>query len=432
VVQKLLRNGAADLLVSLTLFLGLLLLDRLALPGFAVPGVFGLLVAVSLCVSLMRTLLFGCPTYFETAMVADATLRLKERVSSALYVRDLMLTGTQERFDDDIQALLERDAAVVLKDVSPKEHFPLRWPRQAPWLALILLLSGLLALWLPSYDFLGIGRRETAGKELKNAVEEKQKELDRRLAELEKEAEEKRTPEAKELLELLRREELKNEQKPVGENPAAQNNAGDKSPGNPQKVAMVELARREDGLKKGLESEKFDKLKDARKALEKLGLKDAKLTRKLQSALKEGDFEKAKKELESLQDEFEKLSKKAASELTPEEKERLSQLADELSKLSRDAGALSNLSQALSKASAGLSAGDMAQALEGMNLSEEELDSLSKLKSEMGILDQALELVKLSKEELSQLCPQCGTPSCPDCGKPQCGCSKPGMKPGGT
>ena len=167
--------------------------------------------------------------------------------------------------------------------------------------------------------------------------------------------------------------------------------------------------------------------------MKSLELKNSEVTRKVTEALKEGDFEQAKKALDDLKDELSKLAGKKPSELSAEEKARMEKLSAELSRLSKNSPALSRLSSALSRASSQLNSSDLSSALDSLSASQDEFESLTKLAQEMDVLDQALELVQLSKEELAELqaCPECGTPYCPDCGKPQCGC-KPGLKPGGT
>lgn len=445
VVQRFFDHAAFDLAAALLLFLLVLAADRVAAPGLASFGLFGLFLLAAAAVSAARTFLFRFPSLFQAAVLADRRLELKERVASALYARELLGagetgcrgetgrwgTGGVLAFHADLGWLLEREAAAALERAALAERFPFRLPRRAALAALALLLAnGMLALWLPSYDLFGIARREAAKKELQLSVEEKKKELDRRLAELAEQAEEKRTPEAKKLLELLRAQAVEQEKKKE-ENAGAQSTPGEKEPGDPQKQAMVELGRREEEIKKGLQGEKFDKLKDSLKALEKLGLREAKLTRKLASALKEGNFEKAKQELDSLRDDFEKLSRKESSQLTPAEKERLEALARELERLAKESNSLDRLGRELAKAGASMSAKDFPQAFQGLDAAGNELESLASLASEMDLLDQALELVRMSKDDMARICPQCGTPYCPDCGKPQCAC-KPGQKPGGT
>jgi hypothetical protein len=420
VLDRLLRNASADLLVSLSLLVLLLVADRVFFPGLVTLRVLGAVLLVSLAVSMARTVLLAPVSLFRAAVIADSRLRLKERISSAVY------RGTET--EDGWGRLIEADAVHALERVRLAEHFPVRPSRLLAWTLIPLAVLGIVSLYVPSFDVLGVGARKEASAKERAAVEEKEKKLEKDLAALEKKAEERSLEEAKKLLELLRQHALKEKPKePAGEKKAE---PGDR---DPKTDALVSMTRLEDEIKKAAEGKKLEPLKEATKALKALDLKEADLTRKLREALKEGDFQKAKKALDELKDEAATLSAKKPSDLTKEEKERLQKLAQELGKLSTDSKALSKLSSALSKASSGLSAKDFPNALESLEMSSDELESLARLADEMDLLDQALELVKLSKEDLARLmsCPECGTPYCPDCGKPQCSC-KPGQKPGGT
>lgn len=426
VLDRLLRSASADLLVSVSLLAGLLIADRAFFPGLVTLEVLGAVILVSLAVSIARTILVAPVSLFRAAVIADSRLRLKERISSAV-----CFPPEGGRLRDEREGwgrLIEADAARALERVRLEEHFPVRPSRLLAWTLIPLAVLGIVSLYVPSFDLLGLGTRKEASAKARAAVEEKEKKLDEDLAALEKKAEERSLEEAKKLLELLRQHALKEKPKdPAGEKKA--------EPGarDPKTEALVSMTRLEDEIKKAAEGKRLEPLKEARKALKALELKDADLTKKLREALKEGDFEKAKKALDEIKDEAASLSAKKPSELTKEEKERLQKLAEELGKLSMDSKALSKLSSALSRASSGLSAKDFPGGLEDLKLSSEELESLAKLAAETDLLDQALELVKLSKEDLARLmsCPECGTPYCPDCGKPQCSC-KPNQKPGGT
>jgi hypothetical protein len=429
VLDRLFRNAAADLLLSLSILVALLVADRVFFPGLVTLQVLGAVLLVSLAVSLARTVLLAPVSLLSAAVTADSRLRLKERVSSAMYRGGTDRTaGVEGR--DGWGRLIEADATHALARVRLTEHFPVRPPRLLAWTLIPLAVLGIVSLYVPSFDVLGVGARKEASAKAKAAVEEKEKKLEEDLAALEKKAEERALEEAKKLLELLRQHALKRDLEP--KDPAGEKKA---EPGarDPKTEALVSMTRLEDEIKKAAEGKKLEPLKEAAKALKALDLKEADLTRKLREALKEGDFKKAKKALDDLKEEAASLAAKKPSEMTKEEKERLQKLADELGKLSSDSKALSKLSSALAKASSGLSAKDFPNALESLQMSGEELESLARLADEMDLLDQALELVKLSKEDLARLmsCPECGTPYCEDCGKPQCNC-KPSQKPGGT
>ena len=416
--RRLLENIASDLVIALSLFLVVLCCSRLLLPGLADPWLLFAILATSLVVSGFRTLAFQIPTRFDASVALDRTLALKERVASA-YVTEEDSSAELEA----VRTLLCRDAAGRLNELRPGIHFPIRLPKAFRSVALLLVVCSVVALWLPTYDFLGTNRSAVATTALKDALEREKEDLARKFAELEKKLAEKKDSDSKDLLALLRPEVAN--QSEQGEKKKSPPEAGAQSarpvgkrPADPRKAALVEFSRREEAIRKGMRKEDFKKLENARKALQTLGLKDVRLTRKLREALKEGEFEKAQKELEALRKKLDRLAKKKPSELSAEEKKELADLQEELAKLSRDAAAMKKLSGGLSRASSGLKAGDLGEGLEGLELSLEDLGDLASLQGDMDTLEQALQLVQASKQQAAGLCKKCG--------------AKPGSRPGGT
>lgn len=410
-------------------------MDRVLLPGLAAPSLFGVALSLSLAVSFVRTCALGRPSLFDVAVLADERLGFRERVSSALHVQGLVAAASAERpassAERELEALLGSQAAGCLERAVFAESFPLRLPRVCLWAAALALVNWGLSCWLPSFDIMGVGGEAAATARSRKAVEEEKKNLERRLAALEKEAEKNGALEERKLLELLREALKEAARENAATEAGKERSPGGAQAGSPQKEAMVQLTRHDDRLREGRESKKFESLERALESLKALKLTEAQLTRELKKALKEGDFEKAGTELAKLKERVEALSKKDSSQLTPGEEAELRQLADELARLARDSSALSSLSQALSSSSNAMNAGDFSAALDGMSLSAEEISRLSQLASEMEVLDQALDLVRLSKAALAEMCPECGTRYCPECLEPQCAC-KPGSKPGGT
>jgi hypothetical protein len=421
--DRLLRNAALDLFIALSLLAVLVAADRVFFPGTVTLFLAGAFLVAALLVSVVRTLFRTPLDTFHMALLADSRLALKERVSSAVFIA--RSGGRGDAAGGEWERLIALDAARSLSGADLRRSFPIRAPRLLAWALIPLFLAGSLSLWLPVVDLLGIGARRQASLALKKAVAEEEKKLDEKMEELAKKTED---PEMKKLLAAL----AKRAQEKPEDPPGSPRQPSEKSAGEPKKEALVELTRREDEIKKGLEGKKFDPLKDAKKAFESLELKDSEATKKLREALKEGDFKKAKQELDQLREEVAALAKKE-NELTPEDKGRLQKLAKELARLASDSKALSQLGSSLSSASSSLNSREFAESLDRLQMSAEELESLSRLADDADLLDQALELVKLAREDLADLksCPQCGTPYCQDCGKPQCSC-KPGTKPGGT
>ena len=423
IADRFLRNASTDLAISMAFLAGLVVVDRVLLPGSLRPAMAMGLILASIAVSLVRTAILARLDLFHTALLADSRLKLKERVSSAVFIAE---TGPPDPGSSWHQ-LIAHDAERSLAGVRLEESFPLRAPRRSlAWLGAVSIACAALVLWFPAFDVLGIATRKEAAAKTKEAVREEEKKLDEKMAELVRKADD---PELRKLLEALARTAIE-PRKP--EAPGEKQKA-EPATGDPKKEALVNLSRREDELRQARTGEKLKPLEDARRAFEKLPLKDADLSKKLREALKEGKFEEAKKELDALKDEIADLSKKRPEEMTEAEKEKLSKLASELARLASDSKTLSKLSQSLSNASSGLSSKDFQGSLESLELSREELESLARLAQDADVLDQALELVQLTKEDLQSLqsCPECGTAYCKDCGKPQCAC-KPGNKPGGT
>jgi hypothetical protein len=419
--DRFLRAASVDLIVSVSMLAGLLALDRCFFPGLVGWKVVAAVLGVSLAVSALRVALGQRVVRMDAALAVDQRLQTRERLASAVHLETALPAGSE------IQTLIARDAARSLKGRSAKEFFPVQLPRRAAWVLVPAAAALALALWLPSFDFLGQNARSEASTHASKQLDVAKKELDAKLDELAKEAERKGLPDARAVLELLGKEPPQQASPQDAKSPQPeQRNASSPSPGDMHREALVELSRREDTLRKALGDEKLDPLRQARKALENLDLKGPELTRKMQEALKEGDFSKAKEELSALSKELEALAKKSPEQLTAAEKQKLGQLSQELSKLSRNAGALSKLSKSLSTASNQLAGLEVPEALQTLEAdSKDELERLSKLSEELAMLDDALELVKDSKDELAQLgseCPECGKGYCPDCGKPRCDC----------
>ena len=278
-----------------------------------------------------------------------------------------------------------------------------------------------LWLWMPGLDVLGLRVDREAEAEVRREVEKEKKSLQDKLDEIAAEAKREDLPDLQKLIDSMR-QQVENKKK----DGQATKRPKEVGAGDAKKRELVKLTQREDLLKRARDAAKFQ---NARKALEQLSrtrLKNSDLTRKLLDALKKRDLKRARKELDALKNKIGKLAKKDLKRLTKEEKAELQKLAAELGKLSDKLNSMKGLSKALKNAASGLKASDLSKALQGMKLSDEELDQLAKQMQEMDLVERSLELVKLSKEQLSKLQKH----HCPDCGKPKP--NKPGQKPGGT
>ncbi|MBI4583466.1 MAG: hypothetical protein HY717_05540 [Planctomycetes bacterium] len=417
-LNRLLAAVFFDGLVALGLFAAYLLLDRLVFVGLDALLVFAILQGTALAASLARVGIFRRLSPFQAAALVDDRLRLKDRVASAVFVRE----GSAEPFGiaaprplEPWRLLVERDGARALEGLDLKQSFPVRLPRQAAWAAAALLAVALIPIAVPQLDLLGLRRARAAEAQMK---EEVQKEIDhfkKQIEELKKENPKVEDPELKKLLEALANQNrLANREEPPKKDLPEE--PGDQT----KKEALTQFTRLEEALKQSLEKAEFKDLKNLFDNF-KAG-NSAALTRPLQEALKEGKFDQAGEELKKLKDDLEKLlKKKEAGELSKEEMERLEKLASELARLSKSAASLSRLSKSLSSLSGSLSLGDLAQALENLEQADTDLETLQQLMEQMQFLDQSLELAQFAKGELGKL------HRCPNCGK-----LRKGDQPGGT
>ena len=433
-------------LVGLIVIAVAVLLDRLVFPGLFRWELAALILGLSFVVTAWKTFGRGGVSLFHAAVAADSRLGLKERVASACCTHSFEAGGTLPRnrrvlprnaedsgsrlasmtdSNREWETLVVQDASRSVEGVAVSEAFPVGPRRRTLWFGLPVVVGVALAFLVPRYDPLGLRAGDEPEDALvKMAMAEEKKKLDEELEELLKKAEEQDAEEAKNLLKLLTEQAAKREKARSGPSDPqkAQGKKGQKN--GPQKSALLELARREDVLKKGLGSKKFRALKKALKELQGMQVKSAQYTRALQAALKDGDFAKAKKELAALKKRLAKLSGKKRSELTAKEKELLRKLQEELSRLSRDGGALAQLAPNLSSLASSLGGGDLEQMLANMGKFDMDLDSLAKMSNDLDFLNQALQMIKLSKEDLAKLAQH----KCPNCGK-KLGKSN---KPGGT
>ncbi len=385
---------STHLLVFLSLFTGYFLAQRL----FSFPDhtLAVLIAALSLAVlsTLLRVIWLLRFSLFDAAVLADDRLRLKERASSAFYLRQ----QPDPLRDPAWSELIQRDGERSLAGGDLKKHFPIRIPWSARWILAPVALTLLFTL-IPPIDLLGLRENRLIDAALRKEVERKRDELAEKLEELRKEAK-KSDPEVEKALEAFKKSDLekkKGELPPKGE--------------DVKREAMVKFTRLEEAVKKSLSRERFDRLKQFLDRFPPGSMSRSPLTGKIREALKEGDFAKAQSELGKLSEDLRALLKKKESgELSKEDEEKLKNLSEELQRLSRDAKLLSNLAGALQGASMSMSAGDLSKALENLQGLDGELLRLDRLAEEMKFLEDALELAQLSLDDLGKLhkCPNCG------------------------
>jgi hypothetical protein len=429
---RLLRALSLDALIFASLFALALAAERM----FAF-GLDSLLVLAScgglwLVTSLSRTFLFGGVDESAAATATDVRLGLKERVASAVYLRDGLRKGKRKgpesrqdsAWGDEWGNAVYQDSVDALRDADVKKHFPLRIPRMI-WLATApVFIAAALWIWMPHLDLLGYDAERQAEAAMRKDVAEAKKDAISELRRLEAQAEDEQNTELQKLVEELRKQmeqhSTQNPQKGKQSEPSGE---------QAKKRALTQISKQLGNIRKQLSNEK--KFQEARKTLQQMqraSLKDAKLTRKLLSALKRRDLKQAGKELQALQKELQSLAdkKKSPKGHNKDEKKRLQQMSEELSQLSRRMKASRGLSGGLGQASKGMKGMNFQQANDGLQLSRKELDALAKTLDKMDMLQKAQNALQKAQQKLSKI----NKHKCPNCGKKRA--SKPGQKPGGT
>src|SRR5262249_13758981 len=153
-----------------------------------------------LLATLVRAALLLRFSLFEAALLADDRLRLKERVSSALY----LAAGREAGRDPAGGELIRRDGERCLAGSDLRAHVPPGLRPLAGWVLARAALSVLLAL-IPPVDLLGLNRSRLADSAMKKEVDRKKEELAKKLEELRKEAKKPVDPLVEKLLESLKK-----------------------------------------------------------------------------------------------------------------------------------------------------------------------------------------------------------------------------------
>lgn len=119
--------------------------------------------------------LYHRPTRHEAAVAIDDKLQLKEKFSTALYVRPSA---------DPFAAAAVRDAEHTADNVSLHRQFPVRFPRAAVATVVVAVLAGLTTR-LGAMDVFGVQHRKVVAAEQEKARNETEREVKRALAVIE-------------------------------------------------------------------------------------------------------------------------------------------------------------------------------------------------------------------------------------------------------
>lgn len=322
------------------------------------------------------------------AVLIDERLSLKERISTALAVKD--------RSDGFARAAVA-DAVVTAKDPRTREalgrHFAVRAPNNS-WIAPLIAAFAVGAWFLPQWDLLAPEEPTQAITAAKNDV---------KVAETE----------VRKILE--KNDALKELGKKLGD-VSGESLSPDELPKTPEEIRQDALKKFTDAQKKltditkGEDAQKLDTLKNQ---LASLDAPEGKETTDLSKALKDGDFKGAQEALEKLKEAAAKDPAKAA-----EIEKQLGDLSKQIEKLSENKAGLES---ALKKANLDPKLAGNKEALEralenSKNLSEQQKQDIRK----------SAEAQRRAQEKMQELSKACNGA----CNNP--GGQKAGSKPGGS
>ncbi len=283
---------------------------------------------------------------FDAAVRADETLGLKERLSSALLIR-------QPRNEAEIAVL--QDASQTAEGIRPLRHFPSNLKREFRWAA--IPLTALVALWLlmPQFDL--VAKRAEKKTELMEVKTQVKKEAAKELEGLAKQV--------AETTELKQTQLAKDVQIEMA---ALAKKIGEKQVDSEE--AMAKLSKMSDKI--------AERQADLEKKLAKAGnmqnLGEGKMTREISKALEKGNFAKAADALEELKKKME------SGQLSKEEKESLQK---EMKAMAEKMGKDSPAGKALAKAAEKMAEGKMAEAMGEMENAMGEMKDMEAMLKEM-------------------------------------------------
>jgi hypothetical protein len=130
----------------------------------------GASVVAALAYAIMRR-----PSPHEAAVAIDAKLSLKEKFSTALYVRPST---------DPFAAAAVRDAERTAENVSLHNQFPVQFPRPAVF-TLAVAVVAFATTWLPAMDLFGTQERQRKAAQEKQVRQQVEKEVKKALAVIE-------------------------------------------------------------------------------------------------------------------------------------------------------------------------------------------------------------------------------------------------------
>jgi len=255
---------------------------------------------IAAATATMIIALLNRPSQMQSAIELDQRFGLRERISSAL------LMEPAER-ESAIGAALVQDAQAKAERIDVRDQFPVRFSPQAPWV--LLPLTACIALfWVPDAELPAIAKLPGSASERLNNIKNQTKPI---LAQIKKQRESLEEKGLQDAADEFKKIEKKLEELQKSETLDSKKLLSD----------FNEIKKEVDRRKEALGGS--DNLK---KAMENLKQLDKGPADKMASALKDGDFDKASKELEKMLDQMK------SDKLSEEQKQQLAKQLEQMQK----------------------------------------------------------------------------------------------------
>lgn len=329
-------------------YAGLVLVSRL----WGLEWPLSLMAAAGAGLALVASLvwsLIGRPGRHTAAAALDAAAGLRERVSSGLYC-----TTSEDPFERAVY----QDAQRVAGSIAVGQHLKLRFPFQAVYSGLAVLVAGIMLL-LPD----GMLEETQAHQEKLAAhqVAKTQVEVQKRLQPIKKLAE--TNPALKDL-----KEELERLDTPLTKMD---------QPQNIRHEALKKIDKMADALREQQAGERYDKVNEMKKMLRGIKQQNEGMTENLSKALADGNFKAAQEEIKQLQEKLATLKHQEDQQMVKQLEEQLKDLAKQLDKVADDKVMKEKLEQA------GLKKEDIEKMLQ--NLSKKDMEQIKKELEKSGL-----------------------------------------------
>lgn len=408
--------------ISLAIAAGLIALDRFYPMGVEewVWGV-GALV-VGLAAAIAWSILTGHGS-LDAAIEIDRRFHLKERVSSTLALSD-------EELETESGQALVADAVRRVERINLTEHFRVSPDRRLLYPLVSALAAALVVLFVHPAQTPAVVAN-TAGNS--QQVKKTTKQLQGKLVEQRRKAEQQGLEDAKELFRQLERdiEGLTNQTKSERKEALVKLNDLSRQVAERRgQLAGADALRKQlkelDDLSKGpadrmledIAKGNFDKALEELKKL-KSDLASGKLTPEQQKQLAR-QLDELKKKLEDLaraqkdaEKELENRVEKARQAGREDEANQLQQRLNELRQQGRQMNQLENLAQKLGQCAQCLNDGNMKDAGDMLDQLQADMEGLQQQLQELNMLDDAMEQLGNAKQQMN--CQACGGEGCPLC-----------------